>query len=60
MTTPDPLLLVEDDADLREILVRALTRRGYGVSQCDNRDESLRLATERRFRAAVIDGNLNG
>jgi ActR/RegA family two-component response regulator len=59
MTAPDPLLLVEDDAEMREILIRALARRGYGASQCDNRDESLRLATERRFRAAVIDGNLN-
>lgn len=58
MTAGCSLLLVEDDPELLEILTRALTRRGLSVSGCETRAEALRLAGDRAFQAAVVDGNL--
>lgn len=58
MTTDCSILLVEDDAELLEILERALVRRGLRVSACETAGEALRLAGSHEFQAAVVDGNL--
>ncbi|WP_397608604.1 response regulator transcription factor [Silanimonas sp.] len=49
------LLLVEDDAPLREAVRGALVAEGWVVDACADGDEALWLGTEEPFDAAVLD-----
>jgi len=49
------LLLVEDDAPLRETVREALVTEGWVVDACADGDEALWLGTEEPFDAAVLD-----
>ena len=49
------LLLVEDDAPLREAVRDALAAEGWVVDACADGDEALWLGTEEPFDAAVLD-----
>lgn len=55
-----PLLLVEDDRDLRRFLSRAFREEGYGVAESESGDEGLARALERRFTCIVLGVMLPG
>ncbi|MHB1176369.1 MAG: response regulator transcription factor [Sulfuriferula sp.] len=54
------LLLVDDDATFREVLTRALTRRGYQVSSAANVAAALLLAEHSPPEYAVVDLKMPG
>lgn len=54
------LLLVDDDAALRTVLARALTRRGYAVMTAAQVEEALTLATAQPPEYAVVDLKMPG
>ncbi|HEY8000332.1 MAG TPA: response regulator [Solirubrobacterales bacterium] len=49
------ILVADDDADVRELVVFRLTRAGYEVITAGDGEEALRLALERRPDVCVID-----
>lgn len=53
-----PLLLVEDDAALRQMLSWELADLGYQIGAADGSAEAHRLADQRAFRFALIDVRL--
>jgi DNA-binding response OmpR family regulator len=50
-----PVLVVDDDAMLREFIIELLTRRGYAVSGAENGRHALAIAADRPFRAVITD-----
>ena len=54
------ILLVEDEAPLRETLAARLKREGYAVDMAADGDEGLYLGREVPFDVAIIGGNLAG
>jgi two-component system response regulator RegA len=54
------LLLVDDDAVFRDVLAKALTRRGYQVQTAEDVDSAWSLASEDPPEFAVIDLCLPG
>ena len=53
-----PLLIVEDDQELREIFTRYFTREGYAVVAVSHPRLALEAATFNPFQSAVIDLDL--
>jgi DNA-binding NtrC family response regulator len=49
------LLLAEDDQQLREMLVEALTLESVHVVACDNAEEALDVAADQHFDLALFD-----
>lgn len=60
MSASGTILLVDDDARLRERLARALRERQYEVADCSDFDAALRLAGARSFWGAVVDMRMPG
>jgi len=54
------LLLADDDATLRDVLARALARRGFAVRMAASGEDALLLARERAPGYAVIDLKMPG
>ncbi len=54
------LLLVDDDAALRQVLTRALEKRGFAVSSAADVETASALATENPPEYAVIDLKMPG
>ncbi len=54
------VLVVEDEAALRELLGRALKRQGFAVDLCGDGTDGLHLATEYPVDLAIIDLGLPG
>jgi two-component system, response regulator RegA len=54
------LLLVDDDDTLREVLSKALTKRGYDVSSAPNVTEAEAIAIETKPEFAIVDLNMPG
>jgi DNA-binding NtrC family response regulator len=54
------LLLAEDDAELREVLVEALTLESFQVVACDNAEDALDIASEQHFDLALFDVVMTG
>jgi DNA-binding response OmpR family regulator len=52
------LLVAEDDANLRDVLVRGLRSAGYSVDEAARGDEALDLLIANRYTAAVLDWRL--
>jgi PAS domain S-box-containing protein len=54
---PEParVLVIDDDADAREVIGRALAREGFRVHLAASGDEGLRLAKERRPDVVTLD-----
>ena len=49
------LLIVDDDPDFRETMVRRFRRRGINVGEAASGEEALQLAERRQFDVAVFD-----
>jgi DNA-binding response OmpR family regulator len=55
-TEPPPtILVVEDDAAVRQTLVKFLEMRGYGVVTAETADEGLDAIARSRLSAAIVD-----
>jgi DNA-binding response OmpR family regulator len=54
------VLVIEDDADIRNLIRHNLTRDGYEVSLAENGEEGLRLARKSAFDLAILDLMLPG
>lgn len=54
------LLLVDDDSTLREVLTKALSKRGYNVSSAAGISEAETMANENEFDLAIVDLNMPG
>lgn len=54
------LLLVDDDNTLREVLSRALNKRGYEVSSAANITEAEEIAKETKPAFAIVDLKMPG
>ena len=60
MSTNRSLLLVEDDEDLREVLARRLTRRGFQVAAAADSQAAIEAMEMGAFQVAVVDRTLPG
>ncbi len=54
------LLLVDDEADIRQMLRDGLIRLGHAVDMAASADEALQLASDNTFDVAIIDYVLPG
>ncbi|MDD5056296.1 MAG: response regulator transcription factor [Sideroxydans sp.] len=54
------MLLVDDDATFREVLSRAMTKRGFAVTTANSVETALPLARANPPEYAVIDLKMNG
>lgn len=59
-TDAGPILVVDDDAGIRELMSETLTKLGYRVRTAANYEEALTGAHEERPGAMVIDVELPG
>ena len=57
---PRQLLVVDDDETFREVLARAMTRRGYAVRTAADYDSALRTASTCPPSHAVVDLRMPG
>ena len=55
MNAPGSVLVVDDDGDVRALVVELLTRSGYDVSEAPNGREALKLLYEQRPDLVVLD-----
>ena len=55
MNAPGSVLVVDDDGDVRALLVELLTRSGYDVSEAPNGREALKLLYEQRPDLVLLD-----
>jgi two-component system nitrate/nitrite response regulator NarL len=53
-----PVLIVDDDAGTRNLISTLLHRAGFETREAENGHEAMRLASETRPAAAVVDVNL--
>ena len=60
MSQASRVLIVEDDADLRQVAVEMLSLAGYDVVEAPDADEALRLVTERAVRVVITDIRMPG
>ena len=60
MRDPLKVLVVEDDAVTRQILLRILTDRGYQVSACGTAEEAMHACEERIYPLVFLDLVLPG
>jgi two-component system, NtrC family, sensor kinase len=56
----DMVLVIDDSVTFREALRAALEAASYRVIVCDSGEEGLRVASDRRPTAIVVDGQLPG
>ena len=49
------ILVVEDEADIRELIALHLGREGHTVDACGSGNEAMRLAEENQYDLAVLD-----
>lgn len=54
------ILVVDDEADFRDLMVKRLTRKGYGVSGAACGEEALALIRDRMFEVALVDLKMPG
>ncbi len=55
-----PLLIVEDDLAMSQLLVEGLTRRGYQPYAVNNGEAALALLQQREVQAVITDVNMKG
>ena len=49
------ILLVEDDRQIAEFILKGLKEAGYAADHCDNGEDGLHLASTEAYDAAIID-----
>lgn len=54
------VLVVDDEADFRELMVKRLTRKKYGVSGASCGEDALALVKDRIFDVALVDLKMPG
>ena len=54
------ILVVDDEDIIRKLLVRALTKWGYSVTESDNADVAIQIAKRENFHLALLDLNMPG
>jgi two-component system phosphate regulon response regulator PhoB len=54
------VIVIEDDADIRNLIRHNLTRDGYEVATAENGEEGLRLARKNTYDLAILDLMLPG
>src|SRR5207244_12735040 len=54
-TEGKPVLVIDDDADTRQVLKRFLNRKGFPIECASNGEEGLRLARELHPMAIILD-----
>ncbi|MCM2278944.1 MAG: response regulator transcription factor [Oligoflexia bacterium] len=54
------ILLVEDERDVKELILLRLTREGHEVDAVENGEEALRLCARKRYSLAIVDWMLPG
>lgn len=59
-TLVEPVLIVDDEPELRESLLEGLTERGFTVETAPGATEALRMMKERRYAVVVTDLNMPG
>src|SRR5436305_12013092 len=59
-TPPARILVVDDEALIRDTLAEYLTQEGFAVDACASGEEALELAAGRRFDVALCDVQLPG
>lgn len=57
---PINMLIVEDDDDFRQTLVRWMTRKGHNVAEAANGHEALEICDRQHFQVAIVDMNMPG
>ncbi len=55
-----PILIVEDDLAMSQLLVEGLARRGYAPQAANSGDQALSLLKQHDFQAVVTDVNMKG
>jgi len=60
LTPPIPILIVDDEADLRNLLVEALTDEGYAADGAENGARALDLVRQKHFPVIFTDLNMPG
>lgn len=60
MAEPEHVLIVEDDADIAELLGELLTQEGYAIAIAANAAEGLRAMRSRRFALVLTDHRMPG
>jgi len=60
LTPPIPILIVDDEADLRNLLVEALQDQGYAAVGADGGAQALARVAERHFPVIFTDLNMPG
>ena len=57
---PPTVLYIDDDAGLRRLAARTLTRRGFAVTAAEGGAEGLALAAAERFDLIAVDHYMPG
>jgi response regulator RpfG family c-di-GMP phosphodiesterase len=60
LTSPIPILIVDDEADLRNLLVEALLDQGYAAEGAEGGAEALKRVQEKHFPVVFTDLNMPG
>ena len=60
LPSPIPILIVDDEADLRNLLVEALEDQGYAAVGAEGGAQALALVSERHFPVIFTDLNMPG
>lgn len=55
-----PILVVEDEREIRELMALHLLRQGYRVSECASAEEALQEAGRQKFQLFILDWMLPG
>jgi response regulator RpfG family c-di-GMP phosphodiesterase len=60
LTAPIPILIVDDEADLRNLLVEALEDQGYAAEGADGGAQALALVRQKHYPVIFTDLNMPG
>ena len=60
LISPIPILIVDDEADLRELLVEALQDQGYAAEGAEGGTQALALVRQKHFPVIFTDLNMPG
>src|SRR5438093_661397 len=56
--TAQPILLAEDENDMRVIIQEALEDAGYKVVAAENGDDAMKFLLKKKFSCAILDARM--